>query len=106
MFVGHLTAMSDVYSFGVVLLEFLTGKKSMDRSRPVRQQALVDWVMPYLTPKRRVLAVVDPRLGKDYPEKAAQKVGSLAYHCLNHNPKARPLMKDVVAYLEPLQLLV
>ncbi|KAG6471143.1 probable serine/threonine-protein kinase PBL16 [Zingiber officinale] len=102
---GHLTAMSDVYSFGVVLLELVTGKRSLDKSRPVRQQYLVDWVVPYLTQKKRVLAVVDPRLGKNYPERAVQKVARLAYHCLNHNPKARPLMRDVVDSLEPLQLL-
>ncbi|GFZ20812.1 protein kinase superfamily protein [Actinidia rufa] len=28
----------------------------------------------------------------------------LAYHCLNRNPKARPLMRDIVDYLEPLQV--
>ncbi|WOK91584.1 hypothetical protein Cni_G00275 [Canna indica] len=100
---GHLTAMSDVYSFGVVLLELLTGKRSLDKSRPVRQQALVEWVAPFLTQKKRVLSIIDPRLCKDYPEKAVQRVARLAYHCLNHNPKARPLMRDVVGSLEPLQ---
>lgn len=28
----------------------------------------------------------------------------LAYHCLNRNPKARPLMRDIVDSLEPLQI--
>uniref|UniRef100_A0A2P2IS04 Uncharacterized protein n=1 Tax=Rhizophora mucronata TaxID=61149 RepID=A0A2P2IS04_RHIMU len=27
----------------------------------------------------------------------------LAFHCLNRNPKARPLMRDIVDSLEPLQ---
>ncbi|CBI20734.3 unnamed protein product, partial [Vitis vinifera] len=31
---GHLTTMSDVYSFGVVLLEVISGKRSMDKTRP------------------------------------------------------------------------
>ncbi|KAI7745618.1 hypothetical protein M8C21_033464 [Ambrosia artemisiifolia] len=39
---GHLTARSDVYSFGVVLLELLTGKKSVDKTRPSKEQSLVD----------------------------------------------------------------
>lgn len=98
--------MSDVYSFGVVLLEFLTGKRSMDKSRRASEQALVDWVVPYLTQKRRVIAIVDPRLGKAYPENAVQKVARLAKHCLDRNPKARPLMSDVVTYLESLQIAV
>ncbi|RZS19638.1 hypothetical protein BHM03_00052069, partial [Ensete ventricosum] len=100
---GHLTAMSDVYSFGVVLLEFLTGRKSLDKSRPVRQQTLTDWAAPLLTQKKKFLSIVDPRLGGDYPEKAVQKMAMLAYHCLDRNPKARPLMRDIVESLEPLQ---
>ncbi|XP_074572663.1 putative serine/threonine-protein kinase PBL16 [Curcuma longa] len=99
---GHLTAMSDVYSFGVVLLELLTGRKSLDKSRPARQQTLTDWAAPLLTQKKKVLEIVDQRLGGDYPEKAVQKTAMLAYHCLNRNPKARPLMRDIVESLEPL----
>ncbi|KAG6505875.1 hypothetical protein ZIOFF_031183 [Zingiber officinale] len=99
---GHLTAMSDVYSFGVVLLELLTGRKSLDKSRPTRKQTLTDWAAPLLTQKKKVLEIVDQRLGGDYPEKAVQKTAMLAHHCLNRNPKARPLMRDIVDSLEPL----
>ncbi|XP_042464447.1 probable serine/threonine-protein kinase PBL16 isoform X1 [Zingiber officinale] len=101
---GHLTAMSDVYSFGIVLLELLTGRKSLDKSRPVREQMLADWVAPLLTQKKKVLGMVDPRLSGDYPDKAVQKIAMLAHHCLNRNPKARPFMRDILSYLEPLQI--
>ncbi|CAL9768296.1 unnamed protein product [Musa acuminata subsp. burmannicoides] len=103
---GHLTAMSDVYSFGIVLLELLTGRKSLDKSRPVREQMLADWAAPLLTQKRKVMGMIDPRLGGDYPDKAVQKIAMLAHHCLNRNPKARPLMRDIVCSLEPLQVAV
>uniref|UniRef100_A0A1D1ZAE3 non-specific serine/threonine protein kinase n=1 Tax=Anthurium amnicola TaxID=1678845 RepID=A0A1D1ZAE3_9ARAE len=101
---GHLTARSDVYSFGVVLLELLTGRKSVDKTRPARQQNLADWALPMLNEKKKLLSIIDPRLGGDYPIKGVHKAAMLAYHCLNRNPKARPLMRDIVDSLEPLQM--
>ncbi|URE21062.1 hypothetical protein MUK42_12516 [Musa troglodytarum] len=50
-----------------------------------------------------MLQVLDPRLEDQYSVRAAQKACSLAYYCLSHNPKARPLMSDVVETLQPLQ---
>lgn len=101
---GHLTPKSDVYSFGVVLLELLTGRKSLDKSRPAREQSLADWALPLLKEKKKLHNIVDPRLEGDYPIKGVHKAAMLAYHCLNRNPKARPLMRDVVDSLEPLQI--
>ncbi|XP_022731067.1 probable serine/threonine-protein kinase PBL16 [Durio zibethinus] len=101
---GHLTPRSDVYSFGVVLLELLTGRKSLDKSRPAREQNLTDWALPLLKEKKKLLNLIDPRLEGDYPIKGVHKAAMLAYHCLNRNPKARPLMRDIVDSLEPLQL--
>ena len=98
-----MTARSDVYSFGVVLLELLTGRKSIDKSRPSREQSLVDWALPKLNDKRRLLQIIDPKLEGQYSIRAAHKACSLAFYCLSHNPKARPLMSDVVETLEPLQ---
>nr|VDC86753.1 unnamed protein product [Brassica rapa] len=100
---SHLTPGSDVYSFGVVLLELLTGRKSLDKSRPTREQNLIDWALPLLKEKKKVLNIVDPRMNCEYPVKSVQKAAMLAYHCLNRNPKARPLMRDIVDTLEPLQ---
>lgn len=100
--IGHLSPRSDVYSFGVVLLELLTGRKSLDKSRRAREQNLTDWAIPLVKEKKKLLDIVDPRLEGDYPIKGVQKAAMLAYHCLNRNPKARPLMRDIVDSLEPL----
>ncbi|KAG5631395.1 hypothetical protein H5410_003112 [Solanum commersonii] len=101
---GHLTPRSDVYSFGVVLLELLTGRRSLDKSKPAREQNLTDWAVPLLREKKKLLNIIDPRLDGDFPIKSVHKAAMLAYHCLNRNPKARPLMRDIVDSLEPLQI--
>ncbi|KAK4372828.1 hypothetical protein RND71_008212 [Anisodus tanguticus] len=100
---GHLTAASDVYSFGVVLLELLTGRRSVDKSRPNREQNLADWARPQLKDPRKLGRIMDPRLECLYSEEGVQKAALLAYQCLSHRPKARPEMSTVVKTLEPLK---
>ncbi|XP_031502176.1 probable serine/threonine-protein kinase PBL15 [Nymphaea colorata] len=100
---GHLTTRSDVYSFGVVLLEVLTGRRSMDRSRPKREQNLVDWVRPYLTSGRKLRYIMDPKLAGQYSIKGARAAAALALRCVSSNPKDRPRMPAIVETLESLQ---
>lgn len=94
--------MSDVYSFGVVLLELLTGRRSLDKSRPNREQNLADWARPVLTDPRKISRIMDPRMEGLYSETGARKAASLAYQCLSHRPKHRPTMSIIVKTLAPL----
>ncbi|XP_031247135.1 probable serine/threonine-protein kinase PBL15 [Pistacia vera] len=100
---GHLTTKSDVYSFGVVLLELLTGRRSMDKTRTKSEQNLVDWAKPYLKSSRRLRYIIDPRLAGQYSVKGAKEMGILALQCISLNPKDRPRMPAVVETLESLQ---
>lgn len=100
---GHLTSRSDVYSFGVVLLELLTGRRSVDKSRPQREQNLVEWARPMLNDPRKLGRIMDPRLEGQYSETGARKAAELAYQCLSHRPKHRPTMSIVVNTLDPLK---
>ncbi|KAB2618305.1 serine/threonine-protein kinase [Pyrus ussuriensis x Pyrus communis] len=100
---GHLTAMSDVYSFGVVLLELLTGRRSVDKNRPQREQNLVEWARPMLNEPRKLSRIMDPRLEGQYSELGARKAAALAFQCLSHRPKQRPKISEVVKTLEPLK---
>lgn len=100
---GHLTTKSDVYSFGVVLLELLTGRRSMDKSRPKKEQNLVEWSKPYLTSTRKLTLIMDPKLGGHYSVKGAKGVALLAVQCVSSNPKDRPRMSTAVLALESLQ---
>ncbi|WOL14207.1 hypothetical protein Cni_G22987 [Canna indica] len=97
---GHLTAKSDVYSFGVVLLELLTGRRSVDKNRPMREQNLVEWARPCLSGRRKLRRIMDPGLDGEYSVQGAQMAAAMAYQCLSKKPKSRPLMSAVVVTLE------
>ncbi|XP_075492960.1 serine/threonine-protein kinase PBL34-like isoform X3 [Primulina tabacum] len=99
---GHLTSKSDVYSFGVVLLEMLTGRRSMDRNRPNGEHNLVEWARPHLGERRQFYRLIDPRLEGHFSVKGTQKAAQIAARCLSRDPKARPLMSEVVEALKPL----
>ncbi|XP_019427827.1 PREDICTED: probable serine/threonine-protein kinase PIX7 isoform X3 [Lupinus angustifolius] len=99
---GHLTSKSDVYSFGVVLLEMLTGRRSIDKRRPNGEHNLVEWARPVLGNWRMFLRMIDPRLEGHFSVKGAQKAAQLAAQCLSRDPKARPVMSEVVQTLKPL----
>ncbi|KAL3642864.1 hypothetical protein CASFOL_013679 [Castilleja foliolosa] len=100
---GHVTAASDVYSFGVVLLELLTGRKSIDKTRPQREHSLVEWARPMLKNPRKLSRLMDTRLEGQYSEQGAQKAAALAHQCLSHRQKLRPTMSEVIQVLELLK---
>ncbi|VFQ94059.1 unnamed protein product [Cuscuta campestris] len=103
---GHLTPKSDVYSFGVVLLELLSGRRaSGDESLGGGEETLlVDWARPSLCEGRRVVRIMDTRLGGQYSKKGAQAVAALSFSCLHSDPRARPSIKEVLDALEQLPL--
>ncbi|KAL5553893.1 hypothetical protein UlMin_041294 [Ulmus minor] len=100
---GRLTAKSDVYSFGVVLLELLSGRRAVDKSKVGVDQNLVDWAKPYLGDKRKLFRIMDTKLEGQYPQKGAYTAATLALQCLSNEAKVRPRMSDVLAALEQLE---
>ncbi|XP_047319656.1 receptor-like cytoplasmic kinase 176 [Impatiens glandulifera] len=102
MATGHLTSKSDVYSFGVVLLEMLTGRRVVDKSRAPGETNLIEWARPYLTSRRRILHIMDARIEGQYSMGGALKAATLAIKCIANEPKLRPTMIDVVKTLEQL----
>ncbi|KAG0466822.1 hypothetical protein HPP92_018402 [Vanilla planifolia] len=100
---GRLSVKADVYSFGVVLLELLSGRRAVDKTKPGVEQNLVEWAKPYLLDKRRLFRIMDSKLEGQYPKKSAQVVASLALQCLGSEAKLRPRMCEVLQALEQLQ---
>ncbi|KAH7560816.1 hypothetical protein JRO89_XS10G0116300 [Xanthoceras sorbifolium] len=102
-YAGHLNPKSDVYSFGVVLLELLSGRRALDNERGgLPEETLVEWAIPFLKDNKRVLRIMDTRLGGQYSKKGAQAAAAVALQCLHSDPKNRPSMIDVLVALEQL----
>ncbi|KAG8092763.1 hypothetical protein GUJ93_ZPchr0012g18843 [Zizania palustris] len=99
------TAKSNVYNFGVVLLELLTGRRSVDEWRGGPERNLVFWAWPHLGRGDKLHHIMDRSLERRYSTRAAHKVAQVAHRCLQHMPKSRPCMRDVVDALEPLLVL-
>lgn len=97
---GRLYVKSDVYNFGVVLLEMLSGLRAIDPSRPTGMLSLVDWAKPYLSDRRRLHRVIDPRLAGEYSSRGALQASQLALSCLRNEHSLRPSMNEVVDVLE------
>jgi len=94
--------MSDVYSFGVVLSELLTGRRSVDKTRPKRQQNLVDWARPLLKDPKKIERLMDPTLDGQYSIEGSKIAAMLAYQCLSKHAKSRPKMSAVIKVMEPI----
>ena len=100
--VGRLTAKSDVYGYGVVLLEILTGRRAVEKSKPIDERNLVDWATPFLNDKSKILRIMDQKLDGQFSQKGAKLAAKLAVHCLQEDAKLRPTMKQVLDFIEPL----
>ncbi|XP_047341861.1 probable serine/threonine-protein kinase PBL19 [Impatiens glandulifera] len=96
---GHLKAESDTYGFGVVLYEILTGRRAIERNRPLKEQKLLEWVKLYPANSKSFTMIIDPRIRSSYSLAAARRIAKLADLCLNKNPKDRPTMNEVIQSL-------
>ncbi|EOA16834.1 hypothetical protein CARUB_v10005055mg [Capsella rubella] len=96
---GHLRTHCDVYSFGVVLYEIITGRRTIERMKPLAEKKLLEWVKKYPVDSKSFKMIIDSKLCHKYPIKMVRRVAKLADHCLKKNDKERPTMAFVVESL-------
>ncbi|TKY48479.1 serine/threonine-protein kinase RLCKVII [Spatholobus suberectus] len=96
---GQLTFKSDIYSFGVVLLEIITGRKAIDRTKAAKEQNLVAWARPLFKDRKRFCEMVDPLLEGQYPVRGLYQALAIAAMCVQEQPNMRPVIADVVTAL-------
>ena len=85
------------------MLELLSGRCAVDKTKAGIEQNLVEWAKPYLGDKRRLFRIMDTKLGGQYPQKGALMAATLALQCLNTEAKARPPMTEVLQTLEQIE---
>lgn len=86
-----------------MLVELLSGRRAVDKTKAGVEQNLVDWAKPYLGDKRRLFRIMDTKLEGQYPQKGAYTAATLALQCLNSEAKARPAMTEVLETLKQIE---
>ncbi|KAJ4829904.1 hypothetical protein Tsubulata_025133, partial [Turnera subulata] len=92
-----LTEKSDVYSFGVVLLEIITSRPVIEKTKE-RSGHISDWVRSVIE-RGDIRSIIDPKLYGSYDVNSGWRVIELALSCLSSSPADRPTMNQVVTEL-------
>lgn len=87
-----------------MLLELLSGRNAVDKTKSGVEHNLVDWARPYLGDRRKLFRIMDTRLEGQYPQRAAYTAAILALQCISE-AKFRPQMSEVLATLEQLPVI-
>ncbi|VFQ86848.1 unnamed protein product [Cuscuta campestris] len=96
---GMLNERSDVYSFGILVMEMITGRSTIDYSRPSAEVNLVEWVKSMVS-NRNVEGIWDPKLEEKPSSRALKCILLVALRCVDPNAQKRPKMAHVLHTLE------
>ncbi|XP_027367643.1 probable LRR receptor-like serine/threonine-protein kinase At5g10290 isoform X2 [Abrus precatorius] len=98
---GKSSERTDVFGYGIMLLELVTGQRAIDFSRLEEEDdvLLLDHVKK-LEREKRLDAIVDRNLIKNYNIQEVEMMIQVALLCTQATPEDRPLMSEVVRMLE------
>ncbi|KAF8100421.1 hypothetical protein N665_0224s0008 [Sinapis alba] len=89
---------TDVYAFGVFMLEVTCGRRPVEPQLQCEKRVLVKWVCECWK-RDSLLDAIDPRLGDEFLPEEVEMVMKLGLLCSNIVPESRPMMEQVVLYL-------
>lgn len=95
---GRLTRKTDVYSFGVLLLEIISGQTVVNFDLEHGEHYLVQKAWD-LYRANRLLQLVDPVLGMNYPEEDAVRYIKVGLLCVQETARFRPEMSTALKML-------
>jgi hypothetical protein len=81
----------------------MSGKRAVDRNRPLREHNLVEWAKPLLKSKHKISQVIDVRIEGQYSSREAKKLAEVVIQCLSKRPEYRPKIEEIARSLEKLQ---
>ncbi|KAI5669869.1 hypothetical protein M9H77_19722 [Catharanthus roseus] len=98
---GKSSEKTDVFGYGIMLLELVTGQRAIDFSRLEEEDdvLLLDHVKK-LQREKRLDAIVDRNLSKNYNIQEVEMMIQVALLCTQGSPEDRPAMSEVVRMLE------
>lgn len=98
---GKSSERTDVFGYGIMLLELVTGQRAIDFSRLEEEDdvLLLDHVKK-LEREKRLDAIVDRNLNKNYNIQEVETMIQVALLCTQASPEDRPAMSEVVRMLE------
>ncbi|KAI9072111.1 hypothetical protein K1719_045933 [Acacia pycnantha] len=98
---GKSSERTDVFGYGIMLLELVTGQRAIDFSRLEEEDdvLLLDHVKK-LEREKRLEAIVDCNLNKNYNIQEVEMMIKVALLCTQASPEDRPAMSEVVRMLE------
>nr|XP_034891794.1 probable LRR receptor-like serine/threonine-protein kinase At5g10290 isoform X3 [Populus alba] len=98
---GKSSGRTDVFGYGIMLLELVTGQRAIDFSRLEEEDdvLLLDHVKK-LEREKRLDAIVDRNLNKNYNIQEVEMMIKVALLCTQASPEDRPAMSEVVRMLE------
>ncbi|CAN6342818.1 unnamed protein product [Urochloa humidicola] len=96
---GKASPHTDVFAFGMFLLEVACGQMPVKKNAEGDEFFLVDWVLEHWN-NGLLTRTLDSRLQGDYNIDEAYLVLKLGLLCLHPLPSSRPIMREVIQYLD------